>query len=236
MDSTRRIYSTARTGARTVAGVRGLRGQRRADGGRDGGTDDPQFDRHLDGSARGLARPGPGGRAIRTARRGGARPRGRRSHRRGVDRRSGPDRSRGSCRTDARERATPSAAVARAAVRRRDPVTDDGPAVHSSHAAGRRPEAEKHRLHVGDVLHVHAAEAAATRARPRAGSPQPDRPVAALASSGRGAHTDRRLGPVDPDIARGPSAADGDRPRCVALAHRPGDALARSARSGARRR
>src|SRR5438034_1315321 len=154
MDSTRRIYSTARTGARTVAGARGLRGQRRADGGRDGGTDDPQFDRHLDGSARGLARPGPGGRAIRTARRGGARPRGRRSHRRGVDRRSGPDRSRGSCRTDARERATPSAAVARAAVRRRDPVTDDGPAVHSSHAAGWRLRRVLHHVARSEVLYA----------------------------------------------------------------------------------
>src|SRR5207237_788623 len=83
-------------------------------------------------------------------------------------------------------------------------------------AAARSGETQGDRLHGGRVVHLHAAEAASTRPRPRSRSPEPDRPVAALAPAGCRADADGRLGAVDRDIAGGPSAADGERSRCVA--------------------
>src|SRR2546422_385532 len=81
-----------------------------------------------------------------------------------------------------------------------------------------------------------AAQAAAPRSGPRARSSQSDRSMGALAPPGRRAHSDRRLGAVDGDIARRPSATYGGGPRRLALARRPGHAVAHSARGRPRRR
>src|SRR5437588_125229 len=82
-------------------------------------------------------------------------------------------------------------------------VADDEPALRSPDAAGRSDETQDDRLHGGRVVHLHAAEAVATRARPRPRSPEPDRPVAALAPRWCRADADGRLGAVDRDIAGG---------------------------------
>ncbi len=197
-----------------------------------GGTDDdPRTDSGgVDRDARGLARPAAGRRENRTTRRRRSRPCRGRSHGCSVDARSRFDRSCGPSRTDAREGAAASAALARPAGRGRGAVTDDESALRSPDTTGRPDQAEADRLHLGRVVHVHAAEAAAASARPCPRSPEPDRPVAVLAPWRRGAHADRWLGAIDGDVARGPSAADGHGPRCMALAHRRGHAPAHPAR------
>src|SRR5215831_88970 len=98
-----------------------------------------------------------------------------------MDARPRPDRSRDASRTDAHERPAPSSPLARSTGKRRDPVTDDEPAFPSPHPTRRSEQAEEDRLHVGHVVYIYAAQAAAPRARSRARSPQPDRSMAALA-------------------------------------------------------
>src|SRR5215469_2854647 len=98
-----------------------------------------------------------------------------------MDTRPRPDRSRDASRTDAHELPAPSGPLARSAGERRDTVTDDESAFPSPHTTCRSAQAEEDRLHVGHVVYVYAAQAAAPRARSPARSPQPDRSMAALA-------------------------------------------------------
>src|SRR5438552_2269634 len=98
--------------------------------------------------------------------------------------------------------------------------------------ADRRPSGAAHVSARRATLHVHPAQGAPPRARPRARSPEPDRPVAHLAPRRRRADTDRWLGPVDRDPARRSVTARSARSRRMALANRSGRAAPPSAGRG----
>src|SRR5207249_1423185 len=194
MASMQATHSTPRAGARTVGDERLACGDdaaltKEVD---DGSTDDDHGD--VDRGARGIARTRALRRKDRTPPRGPARPCHGRPDRGGLDARSGAARSGDPCRSDPRPDTTPPGATAREAGRRRSALADYEPALHAPDTARRPVPARTHRLHGGRIVHVHAAKAAAPRARPCPRPSEPDRPVAAVAPRRCGADADRRLG------------------------------------------